>query len=122
MFENASVLVVEDEPFIALDLALAVEEAGGVVIGPAASVKDALSLLETSPVSGAILDVNLVDRDISPVVYWLVQRGIPLVLQTGVGLPHELAASVPDLVIYLKPTPATVLVDVLKTLMTDSST
>ena len=38
MLNQVSVLIVEDEPFIALDLATAVEEAGGKVIGPAGSV------------------------------------------------------------------------------------
>ena len=33
------VLIVEDEPFIALDLAFGVEEAGGIPLGPAPSVR-----------------------------------------------------------------------------------
>ncbi len=37
-FEDTRVLIVEDEPFIAWDLAQAVESAGGVVVGPAATV------------------------------------------------------------------------------------
>ena len=40
------VLIVEDEPFIALDLAFAVEEAGGIPLGPAPSVAQALKLIE----------------------------------------------------------------------------
>ena len=33
------VLIVEDEPFIAFDIADAIEGAGGVVVGPAATVR-----------------------------------------------------------------------------------
>ena len=61
MLKRALILVAEDEPFIALDVALAIEDAGGMVAGPAASVKEALALIESLPVVGAILDVNLAD-------------------------------------------------------------
>lgn len=97
------VLVAEDEPYIALNLAFAVEDAGGRVVGPVASVEEALALLETNPVSAAILDVNLADGDISPVVEILVELGVPIILQTGIGLPPELAARFPGLVVHLKP-------------------
>ena len=48
MLNNVSVLVAEDQPFIALDLALAVEDAGGKIVGPAASGEEALALLATA--------------------------------------------------------------------------
>lgn len=114
---HAPILIAEDEPFIALDLALAIEDAGGVVIGPAATVEEALALLATNSVVAAILDVNLVDGDISPIVEYLVKSGIPLILQTGVGLPPELAARFPDLIVLMKPTISTVLVAQLETLI-----
>ena len=106
MLNHSAILVAEDEPFIALDLAFAIEDAGGTVVGPAASVTEALTLLETHPVAAAILDVNLIDGDISPVVAYLMERGVPLILQTGVGVPAELTARFPDLIVYIKPTPA----------------
>lgn len=103
MLNAACVLVVEDEPFIALDLALAIEDAGGDVMGPAASVKEALALLASRSVDGALLDVNLIDGDISPVVERLIALGVPIILQTGVGLPADLAARFPHLVVRIKP-------------------
>jgi DNA-binding response OmpR family regulator len=87
MLKQARVLVVEDEPFIALTLAFAIEDAG-VVVGPAGSVKEALALLQSRPVSAAILDVNLADGDVSPVLEILVELGTPLIVQTSVGLPE----------------------------------
>ena len=104
MLNRAAILVVEDEPFIALGLALAIQHADGEVVGPAASVKAALKLLETHGVVGAILDVNLTDGVISPVVDYLMQRQIPLIIQTGVGIPADLAARFPDLIVRIKPT------------------
>jgi hypothetical protein len=66
LLNHVSVLVAEDQPFIALDLALAVEDAGGKVVGPAASCEEALALLATGIVGAAILDVNLVDGAVRP--------------------------------------------------------
>jgi DNA-binding response OmpR family regulator len=119
LLNQASILVAEDEPFIALDLAYAIEDAGGEVVGPAASVKEALDLLETRPVAAAILDVNLADRDISPLAEILLGRGIPIIIQTGVGLPAELAARFPDLVVRIKPCLAAELVRDLAALISD---
>ena len=110
LLNRSAVLIAEDQPFIALDLAMAVEDADGEVVGPAASIKEALALLESRPVVAAILDVNLVDGDISPVVEYLVEHGVPLILQTGVGLPADLAARFPNLVVRIKPTRAAVIV------------
>ena len=100
---DALILVVEDELFIALDLAQAVEDAGGIVVGPAATVREALELIERGRVDGAILDVNLIDRDVTPVATRLIEAGTPVVIQTGVGLPHELASTYPGLRASIKP-------------------
>jgi CheY-like chemotaxis protein len=97
------ILICEDEPFIALDLAVSVEDAGGEVIGPASSVREAMALLEGTTVSGAILDVHLIDRDVTPVAETLLERGVPVIVQTGVGLPPELKERYPTLPVLLKP-------------------
>ena len=73
-FDDTRVLIVEDEPFIAWDLAQAVESAGGVVIGPAATVAQALALVDASVLEGAILDVHLPDGHIGPVLESLRQH------------------------------------------------
>jgi DNA-binding NtrC family response regulator len=103
LLRQQAIFIAEDEPFIALDLAFAIEDADGRVVGPVASVEEALALLETGPVDGAILDVNLIDRDITPVVAVLIERGVPIILQSGVGLPPEMAARFPNLTVHIKP-------------------
>ena len=117
MLNNALVLIAEDEPFIALDLALAIEDAGGTVVGPAASVEEALALIGAHSLAAAILDVNLGTRDISPVAEILLGLGIPVILQTGVGPPPDLAARFPDLIVHLKPCVAAQMVAQLETLI-----
>ena len=62
------VLVVEDEFLIAMDLEAMLREHGWRVLGPAATVEEALRLLdgggETPDV--ALLDVNLRGRTVAP--------------------------------------------------------
>ena len=117
MLNRALVLVAEDQPLIALDVALAIEDAGGVVAGPAASVRECLALIDSQPIVAAILDVNLTDGDISPVAEALMLAGVPIIVQTGIGLPPELAARFPDLVVQIKPCVAATLVVQLEALI-----
>ena len=69
-----SILIVEDEAMVALGLAFAAEDAGAIVVGPAASTIEALTLLAEQIVDAAILDVHLIDRDVTPVALALVDR------------------------------------------------
>ena len=117
MLKGSLVLVAEDQIFIAMDLALAVEDAGGEVAGPVASVENALALIETRPITAAILDYNLTDGDITPVVMLLLDANIPTIIQSGVGIPPELAMRFPDLVVYIKPYDAADLISKLAVLI-----
>ena len=119
MLNGILVLVAEDQVFIAMDLALAVEDAGGEVAGPAGSVKHALELIKTRQIGAAILDSNLTDGDITPVAILLMEAGIPIIIQSGVGLTPELAARFPQLVVHIKPYVAADLVTALAAMITE---
>ncbi len=106
MLQNHRILVAEDETFVALDIAYSIEEAGGTVIGPATRVSEALELLEKHEVTGAILDFNLADRDVTPVALLLIKRLVPLIFHTGVGLPAQMLSDFPNLTVCIKPTSA----------------
>jgi DNA-binding NtrC family response regulator len=122
MMPGTPILIVEDEPYIALDLAMAVEDASGRVVGPVGSAKEALALLASAPVAGAILDVNLRDGDIVPVLDVLLERGIPLTIQTGVGVPADLRQRYPELFVHSKPVKATSLVEEIAALIDGAET
>ena len=79
------ILVVEDEMFIALDLATILEDGGYRVLGPAASVARALKLLEGQRPDAALLDVNLKGEMVTPVARLLRQMGVPFVLASAYG-------------------------------------
>lgn len=75
------ILIVEDEPLIALDLAYLVEEQGAVVIGPAHSLDEAQELaqamLSAGRIDGALLDIDLGDNLVWPLATGLHESGIP---------------------------------------------
>jgi len=60
-------------------------------------------MLDTTPFAAAILDVQLLDRDITPVALRLIAMRTPIVIQTGTGLPEALSAVGIDLPVVMKP-------------------
>ena len=103
MLNHRTVLVVEDEPLIAMSLSLAIEDAGGKVIGPVPAVGEAIALLASQEVASAILDANLIDRDITPLALLLASRRVPFVIYTAVGVPSELCVALPGVPVVMKP-------------------
>lgn len=80
---NASVLVVEDEALIAMDLQALLEEAGYRVLGPANSTAAAMALLDGDEPDVALLDVNLGRSDVFGVANALAARKTKLIFLTG---------------------------------------
>lgn len=77
------ILIVEDEPLVALVLGLTLSEAGYVVIGPANSVSQALAALSQSGCDAALLDVNLGTETSEPIARELMKRRTPFAFLTG---------------------------------------
>jgi len=78
------ILVVEDEYMLAEDLREELESQGALVMGPVASVADALELLRSGPAPDmAILDINLGGEMAYPVADALRARDIPFIFATG---------------------------------------
>ena len=84
-YRKPRVLVVEDEPFIALTLEDMLDELGFVHAGTVSHVVDALALIETESLDCALLDVNLGSEKIDPVADLLASRGCPFIFTTGYG-------------------------------------
>ena len=103
MFSADSILIVEDDPIIAMCLVDAVLDLKGHVIGPLSTVREAMEILDQQAIAAAILDAKLLDRDITPVALRLASAGIPLVVHSGTGLPPDVAAKWPDLPVLMKP-------------------
>ena len=84
LLQDRRVLVVEDEFMVADAVERKLRRAGAVVLGPVPSVAQALRLLEQeADIDGAVLDINLGDHKVYPVVDMLLARGTPCVFATG---------------------------------------
>jgi DNA-binding response OmpR family regulator len=79
-----SILIVEDEPLIALDIAQAFEDAGAAIV-VTSTLHHALVLVEHDGLSAAVLDHALHDGDSSPLCQRLDERGLPFVIYSGLG-------------------------------------
>lgn len=78
------ILVVEDEYLLAEDLRQSLERLGAEVLGPVATVEQALKLLQSDDTpDGAVLDVNLQGDYVFPVLDLLRNKRVPFVLTTG---------------------------------------
>jgi PAS domain S-box-containing protein len=87
-------LVVEDEPLVALDIINGLRETGAVVIGPAGTEQSALELIERGSLDAALLDANLHGRPVDRIAAALTRRQIPFVFVSGHsrdGLPVPFA-------------------------------
>lgn len=83
-FAGRRILIVEDDFFIADDLAAMMEGAGVTVIGPVATLPEAMKLIErTEQLDGAILDINLRGEMAYELADALQARGVPVVFATG---------------------------------------
>lgn len=98
-----NVLVVEDEFYIADDIARALGQLGGQVVGPVPSRDMALDLLAGGRrVDLAVLDINLEGEEVYPVAERLEGMGIRFLFATGydaVSLPERFR----DLPLWEKP-------------------
>lgn len=78
------VLVVEDEFFIADDLAEALRAHGAEVIGPVPRLHEAMAMIAAGgPIDLAVLDVNLDGHAAFPAGDALLARDIPFLFATG---------------------------------------
>lgn len=79
------VLVVEDEPLIALQIAQLLKQEGCEIVGPAASVGEALNLVTASGFDAALLDIDLNGARSFPIADLLQEQGTPYAFLSGFG-------------------------------------
>jgi len=77
------ILVVEDENFLAMELAWIVEDAGYSVVGPERSVAETSKMLAWNKVDLALLDINLGGEMVFPISKMLDTLGVPFVFITS---------------------------------------
>ena len=95
------ILIVEDSLLLAMELENSLSDAGGSIVGKAASVAEAMGLIDAG-VEAAVLDVDLNGASVEPVARALVERGVPFVFATGYG-DNDMAPQGFDAPIIRKP-------------------
>lgn len=96
------ILLVEDETLTGIFMHDLLQEMGYAVVGPIASLEDALEAASTQSVCAALLDVNLRGSAIDPVATILRERSIPFALVTGYS-GENLIASLDSVPVLRKP-------------------
>lgn len=85
MLNGRRILLVEDEPLIAMMAEDMLSDLGAEVVGPAHSLGAALELAEREGFDAAVLDINLQGETSDAVAEVLRRRGLPFLFATGYG-------------------------------------
>lgn len=112
--ERPTVLVVEDEFIIALDLSETVKDLGYELEGPFAGKGDALEAIEGEMPDLAILDVYTSDGEVYPLADRLAEAGVPIIFHSGHVAPQDVKERYPDAWACAKPCPPDKLIDVMQ--------
>lgn len=81
--EGYRILLVEDEYFIADESRIALEAAGAVVVGPLASIAEAMAQARQDGFDLAVLDIRLRDGKCYELADCLTAQSIPFIFATG---------------------------------------
>lgn len=112
------ILLIEDEYFLADDLASELRAEGAEIVGPVDDVDEALRELDRNHlVHGAILDINLRNNMIYPVADALRRRKIPFVFTTGYA-KLQIPDAYKDVPVWEKPLDIPGLIQSLRALLT----
>ena len=112
--DQPSVLVVEDEFIIALDLSETVQDLGFHVEGPFVSQANAFSAIASELPDLAILDVYTADGEVFPLADALTEAGVPIIFHSGHMSAKEMQARYPKAKAVCKPCPPDQLIGLLQ--------
>ena len=112
--DRPTVLVVEDEFLIALDLSDTVQDLGYALEGPFAATENALHAIEDHVPDIAILDVFTADGEVYPVADALTAKGVPIIFHSGHVPPLEVRQRYPEAQACAKPCPPSKIIDMVQ--------
>ena len=100
--ERGRILIVEDEPLIALELEEFLINAGFKIAAIAGKLEKALALIESGSCDAAIVDANLAGVSASPLASALTARGMPFIVLSGYS-SEQLEGAFPGALLLQKP-------------------
>jgi DNA-binding response OmpR family regulator len=113
---RAKIIIIEDEPVIALDLEDVLTSEGFEVVGVATRLDKALAMIAHIIFDVAILDANLAGVSSDPVATALTARQLPFVVLSGYSLKQK-QAMFPGAHFIQKPCKPALLVATLNTIL-----
>ena len=114
------VIVIEDEPLVAMDLESCLSSAGCEVVGTAGTVRDAKILCAEAACDAALIDVNLAGQPVDELAATLTKRNIPFAFVTGYGR-EALPQGFRDALVVGKPFEETALIATVELLVYQSA-
>jgi CheY-like chemotaxis protein len=75
----ARILIVEDEPIVALNYASILEEAGYEIVGPVGTIRRAFVAIESEHIDGAVLDIDIGGVPVDPIIMALQRKHLPYI-------------------------------------------
>jgi DNA-binding response OmpR family regulator len=96
------VLIIEDEPMIALDFEDVLIDAGFQIAGVVGKLEKAMALIESGVCDAAIVDANLAGVSASPAAIALAARGLPYIVTSGYS-PEQMQGDFPGALYVQKP-------------------
>jgi len=111
------ILIVEDEYFLADDLRQILSEQNVEVLGPVATMAQALAVIhDEQAIDCAVLDVNLGGKAVFPISVALLERKIPFVFATGYG-DSQIPDQFSDILRFEKPFVSSALISALEAII-----
>ena len=101
--QGRTVLVVEDQLIIALDLEMLLRQQGASQVHVVGTADEALALIATAVPDIGVLDVNLGSSTSFPVAKELLRLGVPFIFATGYGKEADFPAEFQDIPLVGKP-------------------
>jgi DNA-binding response OmpR family regulator len=114
--QPARILIVEDEPIIALTLEDLLVEAGFEVACVTGKLRKALALIEGPGCDAAIVDANLSGESTRPAALALTARGVPFIVLSGYS-SEQLQGDFPAALFMRKPCRPDKLIHALRTIV-----
>ena len=110
-----TIMIVEDECIVGLDLMETTQDLGFVAEGPFTTVREASAAADHLAPDAAILDVQLEDGEVYPLADKLVQMGVPIIFHSGHARPSDLIERYPGALTCGKPCSPDTLIAMLRT-------
>ena len=109
-----TILLMEDNPVLGLEVAFALEDEGADVNGPVARLQAGLEAIDGALPDAAVLDVQLADGEVFPLAERLREGGVPFVFYTARGSEGHMKAHVDDAPVISKSHGSDVVVEALR--------